>query len=362
MKRTIFAWLIVGTLLFAFTKTSSVEAQEASLSGEADRETYTHVVVKGDTLWDICDSLYGNPWVWPKVWQLNPHITNPHWIFPGTQLRVYYELPKSMAAASALDEAIAEAEEVASAATTPPPLVVPPTIQPAKAPTMVFGEIDQVGFITPFVPKGLGVILGEQRQRELIGAADHVYLEFHKNGDPEVGKRYFIFKTSNLIRHPVTERAVGYLNTILGVLEITEVSNQFAKATVRSSFKSIAPGNKLMAYKKRSEEIALLDGTEPREGNIILSRGRTFLIGERQIVYIDLGEKDDIKAGNRFQVFRTPKAEGLFAGDEAKLVLSVEPIGELLVLAVEPETAAAVVTFSLNEFMPGERIRLVLAN
>jgi hypothetical protein len=354
VKRTIFVWLIVGTLLFAFAKTSSVEAQEASLSGEADRETYTHVVVKGDTLWDICDSLYGNPWVWPKVWQLNPHITNPHWIYPGTKLRVYYELPKSMAAASAPDEAIAGVEEATPA--------VPPTIQPTKAPTMVFADIDQVGFITPFVPKGLGVILGERRQRELIGAADNVYLELHKNADPEVGKRYFIFKTSDLIRHPVTERAVGYLNTILGVLEITEVSKQFAKATVRSSFKSIAPGNKLMAYKKRSEEIVLLDGTEPREGNIILSRGHTFLIGDRQIVYIDLGEKDDIKAGNRFQVFRTPEAEGLFTGDEAKLVLSVEPIGELLVLAVEPETAAAVVTFSLNEFMPGERIRLVLAN
>ncbi len=113
-----------------------------------------------------------------------------------------------------------------------------------------------------------------------------------------------------------------------------------------------------MPYKKRADEIALEDGTEPREGNIILSKGETFLIGDKQIVYIDLGEEDDIKAGYRFEVFRTPKAEELFTGKEAELVLSVEPIGELLVLAVEPETAAAVVTYSLNEFMPGERIRL----
>ncbi len=360
MKRTIFVWLMVGTLLFAFGKTSSVQAQEASLSGEADRETYTHVVVKGDTLWDICDSLYGNPWVWPKVWQLNPHITNPHWIYPGTQLRVYYELPKSMAAAPGPEEAVLK--EVPPAPATTPPLAVPPTIQPTKALTMVFADIDQVGFITPFVPAGVGLILGEKRQRELIGAADHVYLKLRETDDPAVGKRYFIFKTSDLIRHPVTERGVGYLNTILGVLEITEVKGGYAKAVVKSSYQSIAPGNKLLVYKRRSEEITLQDGTEPRQGNIIVSKGHTFLIGDMQIVYIDLGEKDDIKAGNRFEVFRTPKVEGLFTGDEAKLVLSVEPIGELLVLAVEPDTAAALVTFSLSEFMPGERIRLVLAN
>ena len=352
MKRTILVWLMAGALLLAFAQISRVEAQERKLSGEAATETYIHVVVKGDTLWDICDSLYGNPWVWPKVWQLNPHITNPHWIYPGTQLRVYYKLPKSMAGLPGIAELLLE-----EAAPSPVQPVPPP-----KARTMNFAEIDQVGFITPYVPQGVGVIVGEKRQRDLIGAADHVYLKLHETADPEVGKRYFIFETSDLFRHPVTHKDVGYLNTILGVLEITEVASEYAKAVVKSSYQSITPGNKLLVYKKRSEEVALIDGTEPREGNIILSKGQTFLIGDRQIVYIDLGEKDDIKAGNRFEVFQTPKAEGVFTGEEAKVVLSVEPIGELVVLAVEPDTAAAVVTYSLNEFMPGERVRLKLAN
>ena len=231
-----------------------------------------------------------------------------------------------------------------------------------KAPTLKFTEIDQVGFITPFVPQGVGVIVGERSQRQLIGAADHVYLKLRKTADAEVGKRYFIFNTSDLITHPVTNKKVGYLNTILGVLEITEVTAEYAKAVVGSSYRSIAPGNKLMPYKKRVEEIALQNGTEPKEGNIILSLGQTFLIADQQIVFIDLGNNDDIKAGNRFEVFRTPQAEELFTGRESKLVLSVEPIGELVVLSVEPETAAALVNFSLNEFMPGERIRLKLEN
>src|SRR5215203_5118971 len=47
-----------------------------------------HVVRKGDTLWDLCDSYYANPWGWPKVWSYNPQIVNPHWIYPGDQLRM----------------------------------------------------------------------------------------------------------------------------------------------------------------------------------------------------------------------------------------------------------------------------------
>ena len=38
--------------------------------------------------WDLCEEFFGEPWRWPTVWALNPHITNPHWIYPGNQLRL----------------------------------------------------------------------------------------------------------------------------------------------------------------------------------------------------------------------------------------------------------------------------------
>ena len=356
MKRTVLVWIMVGALLLAFSQISQVMAQEPTPSGATDEETYVHVVVKGDTLWDICEGLYGNPWVWPKVWQLNPHITNPHWIYPGTKLRVYYEIPKGFETVTAIEQAAVQAapEPGVETEVTPPP---PPPPLPPKAPTLTFTEIDQVGFITPFRPEGDGVILGEERQKKLIGAADKIYLQFQKSEEVEKGDRFFVFSTSEIIKHPITDKDVGYLNTILGVVEVTEVSAEFAKASVISSYEAMSPGDKLMPYRKRSEEITFEAGAEPIEGNIILSKGETFLIGNGQIVFIDLGEADDIKAGNRFEEFQEPKVGGPFSS-EAKLVLSDEPIGELVVLTVEQDTAAALVTYALHEFTPGERIRL----
>lgn len=355
MKRTVFVWLLAGALFLAFSHASQSMAQEATPKNDTEQETYIHVVVKGDTLWDICEALYGNPWVWPKVWQLNPFITNPHWIYPGTKLRVYYEIPKPFATVAAVEQAAPEPEPEPEPTTIAPP----PPPPPPKAPTITFSEIDQVGFITPFEPKGEGLILGGRRLRKLIGAGDKIYLQFRKSSQPKVGDRFFVFKTSELIRHPVTNKDVGYLNTILGILEIALVAPDHAKAVVLSSFEDMTAGDKLMPYRKRSQEIILQAGAEPIEGNIILSRGETFLIAERQIVFIDLGENDEIKAGHRFEVFREPKA---FTGKDEEIVLSIQPIGELLVLAVEPDTAAAVVTKSLGEFNPGERIRLKTGN
>lgn len=49
----------------------------------------THVVKKGDTLWDLAKAYLKDPFRWPDVFRRNTDIVeNPHWIYPGETIRI----------------------------------------------------------------------------------------------------------------------------------------------------------------------------------------------------------------------------------------------------------------------------------
>src|SRR6187551_53751 len=75
-----------GAASTAFQGSNAILSDDDPVTPEAVPDI--HLVRRGDTLWDLCNRYYQNPWAWPKVWSYNPQVANPHWIYPGDQLRL----------------------------------------------------------------------------------------------------------------------------------------------------------------------------------------------------------------------------------------------------------------------------------
>src|SRR2546427_2562248 len=115
-----------------------------------------HIIVPGDTLWDLADLVFGNPYLWPQIWNENRYIQDSHWIYPGDPLllparpTVVGEIvPQGQEGAPPVPQAVApekpqeaeqppvpeEEEEEAPMAAAPPP--APPAPRTAHAPRTV---------------------------------------------------------------------------------------------------------------------------------------------------------------------------------------------------------------------------------
>jgi LysM repeat protein len=45
-------------------------------------------VKSGDTLWEVSKHYLKDPFLWPQIWEINSHVKNPHWIYPGDQILI----------------------------------------------------------------------------------------------------------------------------------------------------------------------------------------------------------------------------------------------------------------------------------
>lgn len=81
LKKIILTFSLLGCSLISL-------ADQLKINDDAPK---THIVVKGDTLWDISSIFLKQPWLWPKLWRLNPEISNPHLIYPGDIITLVFD-------------------------------------------------------------------------------------------------------------------------------------------------------------------------------------------------------------------------------------------------------------------------------
>jgi hypothetical protein len=230
--------MIVCILSFCFA--ISLLAQERQ---EAEG---IYTIKKGDTLWDISSKFLKDPFLWPKLWQINPYITNPHWIYPGQPLKF-----------SPLEEVKKEEPKKAVEEKAPPVEKKPEVaeVKPEEKPTG-FLETRSAGFISDLRLKGIGIILDNKDQKQLMGDDDVIYVAF-KTAEPiSVGEKFTVLRDGGYVRHPTTQRRIGIRYKVVGNIQVIDQFGNFYAAKIFESFDAILKGDLIHPYMKEKMEIS----------------------------------------------------------------------------------------------------------
>lgn len=324
-------------------------------AGGADARPSSHRVEKGDTLWDLSQRYLGNPWHWPRVWSFNPEIENPHWIFPGENVRLGPESAAAVEPQEAFhEEDLAEEPDVA-----------------------VIGRIGfhqerggrrvpNRGFVTPRALQESATIEKSWEEKSLLAAGDRVYLDWPEDRRAEVGQTYVVYRTEDRIHHPITDAFLGHFTKILGTVRVVEASplTKNVTAMIVKSFEEIERGDRIgPSFGDFGRSVVRAPNARNLLGRIAATQERGVgEVGQDHLVFLDRGRADGVVPGNVFFALRAgdgleahelPPAEGS--------TLPAERLGELLVVDVQERSSTAVVLESRRELRVGDRVVMLAA-
>ena len=336
-----------------------------------------HVVRKGDTLWDLCDSYYQNPWGWPKVWSYNPQVVNPHWIYPGDQLRLR----------DPNDPLAQRGEQLA--ALTPggsggrggrggragrgvQRLGVPPST--------VF--LRDMGFLGDPKRDVWGELVGAVEDQMLLSDGNHVYLMMRPGVDLKPGQTLTIFtpvrKPDDV---PGARKPPGEIVSVKGSIKIDQFNpkTRVARGEVVESLDVIERGYKIGPVGRKFDVVPPKPAQKSVQTRVLTSIYPHEVIGQHQLTFLDRGSDDGLEPGTRLFVLRqgdtwrnSLKVASGMLKDRVKIESSKrvevettpthgedkqfpsEVIAELRVLRTEKFSSLAIVIESSRELEPGD--------
>lgn len=278
MKYAFLLFLLLTSIAFAQTK-----------------EMKEHKVIKGDTLWDIANAELENPFFWPKIWKENTWLKNPHRIYPNQVIKIpAYLVKKEKLKDDAIqqDEAsYVETENINEA--TKGKFIV------KKYPLIEKNIFMASGYMADEVPKG-GKIGESPSGQVVFGDGDTFWVDF--DHPVKVGDKFYIIRTSDMVKHPVTRARIGYIISTSGIAEIVKVTNNQTMAKVSECFREIDKGELLVPYYEMKSPMTTGQFRSPNiNGVIVATRSSEPYQSEFNIVYLDKGREDGVEPGDLFR-------------------------------------------------------------
>ena len=292
----------VASLVFATASMLLVAGESAAAARCAFLQNApdSHVVVRGDTLWDISSKFLQHPWCWPQVWEMNrDQIRNPHWIYPGQVVyfdRVNGRLRLGRPTAGGGTVRLSPHTRIEALDQAAIPAIPASQIEPFLSQPLVIEEEALQG-----TPR----IVAAQEGHVFLGKGDIAYVR----GDLKDTSDFQVFRPGTPLKDPVTKKIIGYEAVYLGVLKLKKADGTGMSAhtfAVVSSQLEMGVGDRLLPMPPTPILNYVPHPPEKlTEARIVSIYGGVANAGQSQIVSVNKGAYDGIDVGTVLQLYRS---------------------------------------------------------
>lgn len=364
--RSVFALLTILCVSVAWAQEAEIEAQEISDQAitvpphwspyqaptSYPEGTQLHIIVKGDTLWDLANQYLTNPFLWPQLWDANRYIDNPHWIYPGDPLVI----PQLDVVREGGEEAEAvpgagPGEEVGVPGQPGAPLDAFGKPIPSLLPAYEETSIQCAGYVADKEDERLKVIGSEEGPGGKIGLAsgDIVYINGGTDDGVSPGDMYYLQRRAKKVSGGWNIVRTGWA-TVLAAQErsaIAEITQACIDVHVEDYLLPFEQIPVPLIPTRRQVATRLTPETGKIRGEIVASLEEVMTLGQGHLVGLNVGEQDGVIPGNIFTVFRY-----LYKGVQRKM------LGEIVILTVRERTSTAKIINSYDYIIEGDLVEL----
>jgi LysM domain len=323
----------------------------------------THIVQKGDTLWDLAGKYLGNPYAWPQIWELNQWIKDPHWIYPGDPLII--DLTRAVATSGTVPDAVVNL--LPDQRRADPSAVRRPELGFSFQDFIQLPFIASEGAEAHFKGQGAFTITANKREdRQNLAEGEQVYLNGGVNQGVKVGDKFLILEiVARRLMHPtIARKKLGDVIQQIGVVRVVTAQPDGSVAVIERCLDSVQVGDHLVRFVEPANIPAQLrtDLTEPIKiaadaGVVVYARDAKVNSAGGDMVIIDKGANDGLKVGD---VLLAARIRSFSVGSDKQKRPPTESttyyLGQALVVRTDAQTATCRVLRSTEELGLGDAI------
>lgn len=335
-------------------------ADELQLKKNAPK---TYIVKRGDTLWDISGIFLNEPWLWPKLWRLNPDINNPHLIFPGDKLRLVYDADGEPMLVKGKPELKWSPNIRKNMKNANPITILPLEI---LAPYLNYSNV-----LTEDILSSSPYILGgdEKYKSNIEGARLYV------KGHTEPGVNYAIYHKGDEVIDPETNEHLGYYGVLVGTAKSVksgDIENKLPSTLLlESSKREVRAGDIILPVNNDQELPAFYSMQNALKNDLkarmVSSYNEVREFGKFEVVLLNKGAEAGVDLGDILAIKRqSPDVietdNGPIYEEDAsrwfrltrpnssdkRISMPLEGIGHLMVFKVQPKTSFAIVLSTIK--------------